>query len=78
MTKINQFLLTALLLLLMVSAIQYIMVDKRNVILCEHPDREYLFDVVDDSIQVYTEDDKLVGVVPLEGQLDSLITADNE
>lgn len=77
MNKVNQRLLTVLLLLLMVSAVQYIMVDKRNV-LCSHPPREYHFDVVDDTIEVYTEDDKYIGTVPLNGQLDSLITADNE
>lgn len=78
MSKVNERLLTVLLLLLMVSAVQYIMVDKTNVIRCQHPPRAYWIDVVDSNVEVYTEDDKLIGVVPLEGQLDSLITADNE
>ncbi len=78
MSKVNERLLTVLLLLLMVSAIQYIMVDKRNIVNCQHPPRAYWIDVVDSNVEVYTEDDKLIGVVPLEGQLDSLITADNE
>ncbi len=41
-------------------------------------DHDYAFDVTDDSIFVYTEDNKLVGGVKIEGQLDSLVTADNE
>lgn len=45
---------------------------------CKHPDHEYSLDVSDDSISLYTEDDKLVGKVKLEGQLDSLITLDNQ
>jgi hypothetical protein len=49
-----------------------------HVIRCEHPNREYSFDVIDDSISVYTEDDKLVGTVLMEGQLDSLIIMDNQ
>jgi len=62
----------------------YLMIDhlttkqSKQVIRCEHPNREYSFDVIDDSISVYTEDDKLVGTVLIEGQLDSLITMDNQ
>ena len=50
----------------------------RPIVHCNHPNRAYAFDVIDDSIAVYTEDDKLVGIVKIEGQLDSLIIADNE
>lgn len=45
---------------------------------CNHPNKEYAFDVTDDSIFVYTEDDKFVGGVKLQGQLDSLIFMDNQ
>jgi hypothetical protein len=41
-------------------------------------DHEYSFDVTNDSISVYTEDNKFVGTVKLEGQLDSLIILDNQ
>lgn len=50
---------------------------ERHVIRCQHPNREYSFDVTDDSIFVFTEDDKFVGGVKLQGQLDSLIIEDN-
>jgi hypothetical protein len=42
---------------------------------------EYLFVVTDDSITVYDRQmdcERIVGTVKLEGQLDSLITADNQ
>ena len=45
---------------------------------CIHPDHEYSIDVCDDSVFLYTEDDKFVGGVKLQGQLDSLITLDNQ
>lgn len=41
-------------------------------------DHEYAIDIVDDSVYLYTEDNKLIGIVKLEGQLDSLITLDNQ
>lgn len=53
-------------------------VTPQPVINCNHSNREYSFDVTDDSISVYTEDDKLVGTVLIEGQLDSLIIMDNQ
>jgi len=42
---------------------------------------EYLFTVTDDSITVYDrlmDSERVVGTVKLEGQLDSLITLDNQ
>jgi hypothetical protein len=78
MKKSTEFLLLVLVVTMIVVAIQYLTVDKRTIINCEHPNREYTFDVTDDSIFVFTEDDKFVGGVKLEGQLDSLIIADNE
>lgn len=41
-------------------------------------DHAYAIDIIDDSVYLYTEDNKLVGAVKLEGQLDSLITLDNQ
>jgi hypothetical protein len=77
MKKSTEFLFLALVAILIVVAVQYLMVEKRTIINCNHLNREYSFDVVDDSIFVYTEDDKLVGGVKIEGQLDSLIIEDN-
>jgi hypothetical protein len=51
---------------------------QRPIYKCKHPDHAYSLDVIDDSLLLYTEDDKLVGIVKLEGQLDSLITLDNQ
>jgi hypothetical protein len=48
------------------------------VINCNHPNRAYAFDVTDDSVFIYTKDDKFVGGIKLQGQLDSLVFADNE
>jgi hypothetical protein len=50
----------------------------RPVINCNHPNRAYAFDVVDDSVYIYTEDDKFIATIKLDGQLDSFIVADNE
>jgi hypothetical protein len=77
MKKSTEFLFLALVAILIVVAVQYLMVEKRTIINCNHLNRAYAFDVVDDSIFVYTEDDKLVGGVKIEGQLDSLIIEDN-
>lgn len=78
MKKSTEFLFLVLVTTMIVVAFQYLTVDKKIYVRCEHPDRAYSFDVSDDSIFVYTEDDKFVGGVKLEGQLDSLIIADNE
>jgi hypothetical protein len=53
-------------------------VTPRPVINCNHPNRAYAFDVVDDSVYIYTEDDKFIATIKLDGQLDSFIVADNE
>jgi hypothetical protein len=75
-------LIPGLLLITLVGTMIYAMVacttTKPVVHHCNHYSREYSFDVVDDSVFVYTEDDLLVGGIKLEGQLDSLIVADNE
>jgi hypothetical protein len=75
-------LIPSLLLITLVGTMIYAMVActtmKPVVHHCNHYSREYSFDVVDDSVFVYTEDDLLVGGIKLEGQLDSLIIADNE
>jgi hypothetical protein len=39
---------------------------------------DYAVDIVHDSIYLYTEDNKLVGVVKLEGELEQLIIIDNQ
>lgn len=77
MKKATEVLFIVLLAVLIATSIQYLTVEKRTIIRCEHPNREYSFDVTDDSIFVYTEDDKFVGGVKLQGQLDSLIIEDN-
>lgn len=41
-------------------------------------DHDYAIDIVDNSIYLYTEDNKLVGVAKLEGELEQLIILDNE
>lgn len=41
-------------------------------------DTDYIVNFVDDSIVVYHNDHSYVGTVKAEGQLDSLITAENE
>ena len=71
-------LLIVTLVITMVYAMVMSMMRTHVVKHCNHTNREYSFDVVDDSVFVYTEDDKLVGGIQLDGQLDSLITADNQ
>jgi hypothetical protein len=39
---------------------------------------DYAVDIVHDSIYLYTEDNKLVGVFKLEGDFEKLIILDNE
>lgn len=41
-------------------------------------DHDYALDVVDDSVYLYTEDEKLVGVFKLEGDFEKLIILDNQ
>lgn len=41
-------------------------------------DHEYAIDIQGDSISLYTEDDKYVGTVKLEGALEKLIILDNQ
>jgi hypothetical protein len=41
-------------------------------------DHDYALDIVDDSVYLYTEDEKLVGVFKLEGDFEKLIISDNE
>ena len=81
MKNVKELVLPGLILITMIGVMIYALVMcvmHKPVHHCKQTDKEYAFNVTDDSIFVYTKDNTFVGGVKIQGQLDSLITMDNQ
>jgi hypothetical protein len=78
MKKDNIFTAFLVLAILVGLYFSFRIITPKPVINCNHPNRAYAFDVVDDSVYIYTEDDKFISAIKLEGELERFVITDNE